>query len=118
MLFFFCKQKTAYDMRISDWSSDVCSSDLLSTSPSAPLDTLWLIVLQVRATVSISRRNCGGMALAWRCCSIRKRVRVTDCIGGLLAQENMARGTHAMHGTANAVAAGKPSEKRQFITPL
>src|SRR3546814_1630517 len=30
-LFFFCfffKQKTAYEMRISDWSSDVCSSDL------------------------------------------------------------------------------------------
>src|SRR3546814_7655270 len=26
--FFFCKQKTAYEMRISDWSSDVCSSDL------------------------------------------------------------------------------------------
>src|SRR3546814_12633572 len=28
LLFFFCKQKTAYEMRISDWSSDVCSSDL------------------------------------------------------------------------------------------
>src|SRR3546814_4801852 len=27
-LFFFFKQKTAYEMRISDWSSDVCSSDL------------------------------------------------------------------------------------------
>src|SRR3546814_2471352 len=27
-VFFFVKQKTAYDMRISDWSSDVCSSDL------------------------------------------------------------------------------------------
>src|SRR3546814_4423772 len=27
--FFFFKQKTAYEMRISDWSSDVCSSDLL-----------------------------------------------------------------------------------------
>src|SRR3546814_5461021 len=27
--FFFFKQKTAYDMRISDWSSDVCSSDLV-----------------------------------------------------------------------------------------
>src|SRR3546814_3793057 len=27
-LIFFSKQKTAYDMRISDWSSDVCSSDL------------------------------------------------------------------------------------------
>src|SRR3546814_2516229 len=29
--FFFFKQKTAYEMRISDWSSDVCSSDLLPT---------------------------------------------------------------------------------------
>src|SRR3546814_5313994 len=27
-MFFVCKQKTAYEMRISDWSSDVCSSDL------------------------------------------------------------------------------------------
>src|SRR3546814_9809644 len=29
LFFFFFKQKTAYEMRISDWSSDVCSSDLL-----------------------------------------------------------------------------------------
>src|SRR3546814_9137755 len=29
MVFFFFKQKTAYEMRISDWSSDVCSSDLI-----------------------------------------------------------------------------------------
>src|SRR3546814_984254 len=28
VFFFFVKQKTAYEMRISDWSSDVCSSDL------------------------------------------------------------------------------------------
>src|SRR3546814_1284491 len=28
LYFFFFKQKTAYEMRISDWSSDVCSSDL------------------------------------------------------------------------------------------
>src|SRR3546814_4687130 len=31
--FFFFKQKTAYDMRISDWSSDVCSSDLFPHPP-------------------------------------------------------------------------------------
>src|SRR3546814_16149048 len=31
--FFFFKQKTAYEMRISDWSSDVCSSDLLVVAP-------------------------------------------------------------------------------------
>src|SRR3546814_9771517 len=30
MYFFFFKQKTAYEMRISDWSSDVCSSDLIA----------------------------------------------------------------------------------------
>src|SRR3546814_478215 len=34
-MFFFFKQKTAYEMRISDWSSDVCSSDLCS-SPTWP----------------------------------------------------------------------------------
>src|SRR3546814_1367387 len=31
-MFFFFKQKTAYEMRISDWSSDVCSSDLILTA--------------------------------------------------------------------------------------
>src|SRR3546814_5380487 len=31
VVFFFFKQKTAYEMRISDWSSDVCSSDLPET---------------------------------------------------------------------------------------
>src|SRR3546814_7645249 len=31
LFFFFFKQKTAYEMRISDWSSDVCSSDLTPT---------------------------------------------------------------------------------------
>src|SRR3546814_9281998 len=41
MVFFF-KQKTAYDMRISDWSSDVCSSDLRDTRgdvPAGPLNS-------------------------------------------------------------------------------
>src|SRR3546814_15644625 len=32
-MFFFFKQKTAYEMRISDWSSDVCSSDLSPCEP-------------------------------------------------------------------------------------
>src|SRR3546814_4114779 len=34
LVFFFFKQKTAYEMRISDWSSDVCSSDLAPPIPS------------------------------------------------------------------------------------
>src|SRR3546814_15839933 len=36
--FFFFKQKTAYEMRISDWSSDVCSSDLRQQG--GPVDAL------------------------------------------------------------------------------
>src|SRR3546814_8483953 len=39
VVFFFFKQKTAYEMRISDWSSDVCSSDLQGDAdPAAPVD--------------------------------------------------------------------------------
>src|SRR3546814_6598401 len=37
MLLFFFKQKTAYEMRISDWSSDVCSSDLDHAKPEKKL---------------------------------------------------------------------------------
>src|SRR3546814_4643920 len=41
VFFFFFKQKTAYEMRISDWSSDVCSSDL-RTGARLVLDVGWL----------------------------------------------------------------------------
>src|SRR3546814_2977596 len=36
--FFFFKQKTAYEMRISDWSSDVCSSDLRQGAPNVGIE--------------------------------------------------------------------------------
>src|SRR3546814_16070680 len=39
-IFFFFKQKTAYEMRISDWSSDVCSSDLSNCGEEHD-DVLW-----------------------------------------------------------------------------
>src|SRR3546814_18950769 len=46
-VFFFFKQKTAYEMRISDWSSDVCSSDLLApiAIASALLLVIWVVFL-------------------------------------------------------------------------
>src|SRR3546814_7106716 len=39
---FFFKQKTAYEMRTSDWSSDVCSSDLLELSPDPSRDVILI----------------------------------------------------------------------------
>src|SRR3546814_20776757 len=43
-VFFFFKQKTAYEMRISDWSSDVCSSDLCAAAGFGRTQGAWLIV--------------------------------------------------------------------------
>src|SRR3546814_1440943 len=40
ILFFFFKQKTAYEMRISDWSSDVCSSDLVGVECQDAVDAV------------------------------------------------------------------------------
>src|SRR3546814_6795177 len=49
--FFFFKQKTAYEMRISDWSSDVCSSDLPSADGRSPGQQLAEIEAEVNRLV-------------------------------------------------------------------
>src|SRR3546814_3758739 len=41
--FFFSKQKTAYEMRISDWSSDVCSSDLLERAADIKRESVQVV---------------------------------------------------------------------------
>src|SRR3546814_6124320 len=43
MIVFFFKQKTAYEMRISDWSSDVCSSDLVEPTTWQALPAMLLV---------------------------------------------------------------------------
>src|SRR3546814_4806758 len=52
--FFFFKQKTAYDMRISDWSSDVCSSDLFNA---LFMEDLKIIKKAVRRQVFAKNTN-------------------------------------------------------------
>src|SRR3546814_7724161 len=51
-MFFFFKQKTAYEMRISDWSSDVCSSDLLES-----LADILLAIGQAHALAAAAGRR-------------------------------------------------------------
>src|SRR3546814_5425343 len=48
MSFFFFKQKTAYEMRISDWRSDVCSSDLFANETSR--DAVFITIRGVSGT--------------------------------------------------------------------
>src|SRR3546814_2893350 len=51
LCFFFFKQKTAYEMRISDWSSDVCSSDLGRISLRTLILIRWVAVAGQLVTV-------------------------------------------------------------------
>src|SRR3546814_8146602 len=52
-MFLFFKQKTAYEMRISDWSSDVCSSDLELAEARVAFDR---VAEQVNALVHLPRQ--------------------------------------------------------------
>src|SRR3546814_13397984 len=55
MCFLFCfKQKTAYEMRISDWSSDVCSSDLNRRGLMSEYDTLMAHVVPALGAIELS----------------------------------------------------------------
>src|SRR3546814_4933517 len=74
-IFFFCKQKTAYEMRISDWSSDVCSSDLLLFLESEnPKKDIYMYINSPGGVVT------AGMAIHDTMQYIRPRVG-TVCIG-------------------------------------
>src|SRR3546814_20852167 len=57
-VFFFFKQKTAYEMRISDWSSDVCSSDLRAGAVRGRLLGRLYLARQARGGAAWAR--CGG----------------------------------------------------------
>src|SRR3546814_2349678 len=56
-IFFFFKQKTAYEMRISDWSSDVCSSDLGYTLAQYSPDTAAIDIYSLYPDNSLTRNH-------------------------------------------------------------
>src|SRR3546814_10023272 len=81
-VFFFFKQKTAYEMRISDWSSDVCSSDLPRS-------------FMVTSTVEAEGKSTTSMALAIVLSRLGHKV--------VLVDSDMRRpAMHANLGLANA----------------
>src|SRR3546814_1220181 len=64
VFFFFVKQKTAYEMRISDWSSDVCSSDLGSEAASPIPARRALRAVSGSPATKRYRVSAGGYAFA------------------------------------------------------
>src|SRR3546814_5331737 len=67
VVFFFFKQKTAYVMRISDWSSDVCSSDL-----AVRLGWMRLLERLVDCGVDLDARDGHGMTALHLCAALSR----------------------------------------------
>src|SRR3546814_5528256 len=86
VLFFFFKQKTAYEMRISDWSSDVCSSDLQDR------DTRRAAAEEARARLSqaIADRDLARINL--------ERAEVRSPVNGIVTNFQLRRGIYANAG--------------------
>src|SRR3546814_12530783 len=85
--FFFFKQKTAYEMRISDWSSDVCSSDLAALAMNGlkmqrALSYARSVRPECRATRGVSRDNVARYTVRSEERRVGKGVSVRVDLGG------------------------------------
>src|SRR3546814_4377299 len=104
--FFFFKQKTAYEMRISDWSSDVCSSDLLfrpdfpATRHVSVDDRRW-IGAAMRAIITSDRPEISRLHLAG--------AGRQDLGGGLIDEQPRARQQVRFHPASQAAEPGSGS---------
>src|SRR3546814_3728753 len=96
LFFFFFKQKTAYEMRISDWSSDVCSSDLR-------------IEGQVRGVAQMIEDD-------RYCIDVLNQVQAIKAALGRAESEILKR--HAACCVAEAIASGDADEQKQKFGEL
>src|SRR3546814_7384795 len=107
VFFFFFKQKTAYEMRISDWSSDVCSSDLQTVDAGAGDDVIHGLTTLTDAdvinggagadtlTIGVAEAGYAGTGIAFN--GNLTNVETIDLVAGLDA-------TTTAPGTANTYA--------------
>src|SRR3546814_5292427 len=105
VFFFFFKQKTAYEMRISDWSSDVCSSDLMLDNP-----RFGLIVLEPGRL-----RTIGG-AFSLNDCDFTISLSKGACIAQSQTQPPAIAEIDVVSGRIRPVASVSPRHER--LSPL
>src|SRR3546814_5065290 len=78
LLFFFFKQKTAYEMRISDWSSDVCSSDLRTGQLEVEVRG---VPIKIAATMRLADEGKGSAnTLSWNVSRSEERRVGKECV--------------------------------------
>src|SRR3546814_7159299 len=95
VVLFFFKQKTAYEMRISDWSSDVCSSDLhpnrartrISVRPGRAMSLRLRLVL----TIGIALAVLWSVAAAWMLRDLDRNLQHTLEIGSASCRERVCQ---------------------------
>src|SRR3546814_7030482 len=99
LVFFFFKQKTAYEMRISDWSSDVCSSDLVRRPRPArvpllreimPVYSLSCRLVRLSGLHAIDRHRGLGLVLAVQGLVVGREGRAVDVAPGAFLGANVA----------------------------
>src|SRR3546814_3318124 len=98
--FFFFKQKTAYEMRISDWSSDVCSSDLIYTKwrGMGPMTNLLFFPSMVKPA-----EDCPNRIREWRDRRDRMSMAVLAASTGI-SQQHLSR-----------IETGKTSDRKSVV---
>src|SRR3546814_3489104 len=101
-MFFFFKQKTAYEMRISDWSSDVCSSDLLMRRALSYATTFDLLLMQHCEDASLakggvmnegevaSRLGLSGIPAVAETILLERDMRLLEATGGRLHASHLS----------------------------
>src|SRR3546814_12479694 len=110
--FFFFKQKTAYEMRISDWSSDVCSSDLT------------LIVRSVEDSIArgtVALRKASDSRNAAQATTLLEAIEefgFDACIGGARRDEEKARAKERVFSFRNEFGQWDPKAQRPELWNL
>src|SRR3546814_4925902 len=109
---FFFKQNTAYEVRISDWSSDVCSSDLIDTEGWGKTPELMAVAEDTRVEEIHAVAGDTCMVLKVRCESTRA---LEDILHRLRSEEHTSE-LQSLMRISYAVFCLKKKKKKQTIT--